>query len=616
MWDRVNSIPSQLGYKMFPEQILQSTPHKPGVYLMLDSKSKVLYVGKAKDLHKRLTSYTRHSAAEHNKTTIMLGKVDKVDTIITITEKEALILEASLIKKHKPRYNIILRDDKNYPYIKVTVNEEWPRVMMSRRKRKDKAQYFGPYSSSSAMWTTLKLISSLFPLRHCKGEKLKTRKRPCLNRQIGKCLAPCTGKADRKEYLVNVDNIIMVLEGKNKPLIKQLTEQMNATAEILEFEKAGLIRDQIQALTTTLEKQLIAASHEKNQDVFGYFRQGTSVSINILFIRNGLVCGSRSFVVDDPFGLDEHVMSQSLIQFYSQDETVPNDVLLPLQLEDHTLIEEHLTDLADHKVHLLSPQRGDKLKLIEMATANAKQLFEEQEKKKKSWQQLGKNITQKLHLRNVPERIECLDISNISGKNAIGSLVCFTAGQKDTKNFRHYHIKTVQGPDDYSMMREVLERRLTRAIKEDTLPDLFVVDGGKGQLNIAISVSRSLGIENQLELVGIAKERHEEGEKIYKPGRKNPIILPAHSPVLLYLMRIRDESHRYGVTFHRKIRNKATLTSELDKIEGIGAERKELLLKKVGSLKKIKAASVKDLQKVDGVGYKLAQKIYSSLHKE
>lgn len=583
---------------------------------MLDNKSKVLYVGKAKDLHKRLTSYARHSAADHNKTTIMLSKVDKVDTIITITEKEALILEASLIKKHKPRYNIILRDDKNYPYIKVTVNEEWPRVMMSRRKRKDKARYFGPYSSSSAMWTTLKLISSLFPLRHCKGEKLKERKRPCLNRQIGKCLAPCTGKADRSEYLANVDKIIMVLEGKNKPLVKQLTEQMGIAAEQLEFEKAGLIRDQIKALSTTLEKQLIAASHEKNQDVFGYFRQGTSVAVNILFIRSGLVCGSRSFIIDDPFGLDEPVINQSLIQFYSQDETIPKDVLLPLQLEDHHLIEEHLTDLAEQKVNLHSPQRGDKLKLIEMATANAQQIFEEQDKKKKSWQQLGKNICQKLHLRKIPERIECLDISNISGKNAIGSLVCFTAGEKDTRNFRHYHIKTVQGPDDYSMMREVLERRLTRAIKEDTLPDLFVVDGGKGQLNIAISVAKSLGIENQLELVGIAKERHEEGEKLYKPGRKNPIVLPAHSPVLLYLMRIRDESHRYGVTFHRKIRNKATLTSELDQIEGIGAERKELLLKKIGSLKKIKAASLQDLQQVDGVGPKLAQKIYSSLHKK
>ncbi len=600
---------------MFPEKIIQSTPHSPGVYLMLDSKSTVLYVGKAKDLHKRLSSYARHSGENHNKTTVMLSKVAKVDTIITITEKEALILEASLIKKHKPRYNIILRDDKNYPYIKLTISEEWPRVMMSRRKRKDNARYFGPYSSSSAMWTTLKLISSLFPLRQCKGEKLKQRKRPCLNKQIGKCLAPCTGKTDREEYQANVAKTIMVLEGKNKALIKELEKQMNEASEALEFEKAGRLRDQIKALQTTLEKQLIAAAHTRNQDVFGFNRKGTSVAISILFIREGFICGSRSFLLDDPFGLDSAVISQILIQFYGIDSLIPKEIILPIRPEDIRLLEEHLTDIADKKVKLICPRKGDKLRLIEMANNNAKNIFQEQEKKKTSWKKLRDNIQQKLNLLIAPERIECLDISNISGTNPIGSLVSFAAGEPDPKNFRHYHIKTVQGPDDYSMMREVLERRFTRAIKENTLPDLFVVDGGKGQLNIAISVTRKLGISQDIELVGIAKERKNEGEKLYRPGRKNPILLPAHNPVLLYFMRIRDESHRYGVTFHRKIRNKKTLTSELDTIEGVGKEKKEALLKTIGSLKKIRNASITELQAVDGIGPKLAQKIFSHFQK-
>jgi len=273
-----------------------------------------------------------------------------------------------------------------------------------------------------------------------------------------------------------------------------------------------------------------------------------------------------------------------------------------------------LSDIADRKIDIICPQRGDKLQLIKMANSNAVQLFEEQEKKKNSWQQLSKNIQQKLHLNRSPERIECLDISNINGTNPIGALVCFREGEADKKNFRHYHIKTVKGPDDYSMMREVLERRLSRGIEENTLPDLFVVDGGKGQLNIAISVAKDLGILSDIELVGIAKERDAEGEKLYRPGRKNPILLAAHNPVLLYLMRIRDESHRYGVSFHRKIRNRKTLSSELDNIEGIGKDKKEALLKTIGSLKRIKTTTVVDLEAVQGIGPKLARKIYSHFH--
>ena len=599
---------------MLFENVLSSAPNSPGVYLMLDSKSAVIYVGKAKNLFKRLSSYAHFSGAEYNKTTIMLSKVHKIDTIITGTEKEALILEASLIKKHRPRYNIILRDDKNYPYIKVTVQEEWPRVMMARRKKKDNARYFGPYSSSSAMWATLKLISALFPLRHCKGSKLKKRSRPCLNRQIGKCLAPCTGNTDPHLYQEHVNNIIMLLEGRNGALTGQLQKQMQTASNSLEFEKAATLRDQISALSRTLEKQVISASHTKDQDVFGFGRKDTAVTIAILFIRHGLINGSRIFFLADPYGDDATILSQALSQFYDSQTLIPNDILLPFPPADIDLLGEYLNDRAARKVAIKVPRRGTNLQLTAMANTNAMQIFREKEKKEASWQSLSMAMEKRLNLLRPPEKIECLDISNIGAKQPVGSLVCFTRGEPDKKNYRHYKIKTVKGPDDYAMMREVIQRRLKRAIEEETLPDLFVVDGGRGQLSMALAIADELSIRDRLDWLGIAKDKQGEGEKLYKPGRKNPIFLKPHNPVLLYLMRIRDESHRYGVTFHRKLRNKATLASELDTIPGIGEEKKKNLLKHMGSLKKIKSAAVTDLQEVKGIGDMLARQINSHFH--
>ena len=601
---------------MFPENFLSSVPHAPGVYMMLDRKSAVLYVGKAKDLYKRLASYARHNGAEHNKTRVMLSHVLKVDTILTRTEKEALILEASLIKQHKPKYNIILRDDKNYPLIRVTVQEEWPRVMMARRRKKDGARYFGPYSSSSAMWSTLKLIAALFPLRKCKGNVLRPRNRPCLNHQMGKCLAPCAGHADKAHYQAHVENVIMILEGRNKDLIHQLSEQMQAAAANLDFEQAALLRDQVAALERTLEKQVVASQQASDQDVFGFCRKGAAVAIAVLFIRDGLISGSRTFFFDDPYGEDQLILSQALGQFYDQDSYLPREILLPFLPEDAELIAETLSDIRGTRVALSVPQRGDRLQLMMMATANSEQVFAEKEKKKQSWETLATAMEQKLALTRSPNRVECLDISNTSGQQAVGSLVCFTRGEPDTRNFRHYNIRTVDGPNDYAMMREVLIRRFSRGQEEDDLPDLFVVDGGKGQLNMALEVADELGVRERLDWLGIAKEREEEGEKLFKPGRKNPILLPGHNPVLLYLMRIRDESHRFGVTFHRKRRNKNTLSSELDQIPGVGGERKKRLLRHFGSLKRVRAASPDELQEVNGIGADLAGMIHSHFHRD
>jgi excinuclease ABC subunit C len=594
---------------MFPQSALSSAPHSPGVYLMQDGKSTALYVGKAKDLFKRLSSYAHYSGAEYSKTAVMLDRVRKVETIITNTEKEALILEASLIKQHKPKYNILLRDDKNYPYIKVTLQEEWPRVFMVRRKTRDKARYFGPYSSVGSMWSTLRLIAALFPLRNCKSSELKARPRPCLNRQIGRCLAPCAGGADRALYLEHVGKILMLLEGRNHDLITSLQKQMLAAAENLDFEGAAVRRDQIAALSRTLEKQVIAAGHHKDQDVFGFARKDAAVTISIFFIRNGLINGSRTFFLADPFGDDGSILAQALSQFYDGDTLIPGEILLPFAPSDQDLLEEYLCDISETRVHVKIPQRGDLQQLVAMANANALQAFAEKEKKSKSWENLGESLLKTLQLARLPKRIECLDISNISGKQAIGSLVCYSQGEPDKANFRHYKIRTVDGPNDYAMMKEVMERRLRRGMEEQNLPDLFLVDGGKGQLGMALAVAAELGLTDDIDWLGIAKERQDEGEKLYKPGRKNPIILPAHNPVLLFLMRIRDESHRYGITLHRKLRNKSTLASAIDHIPGIGAAKKQQLLRHMGSLKRLRTATRAELMQVRGIGPELATTI-------
>lgn len=599
---------------MFPADILHSVPHAPGVYLMLDAASTVLYVGKAKDLFKRLSSYARHSGAEYSKTTVMLAKVARVDTLITATEKEALILEASLIKKHKPRYNIILRDDKSYPLIKVTVQEEWPRVMMTRRRRKDGARYFGPYSSVTSMWATLKLINGLFPLRRCSGHDIAPRKRPCLNHQMGRCLAPCAGSAERATYDEHVRRIIMVLEGRNQELIHSLTTRMREASAGMEFELAAALRDQIRALSRTLEKQVVASEHGRDRDVFGFARQDAAAAVTVLFVRGGAISGSRSFFLADPYGEDQAILAQVLNQFYDQESTIPPEILLSFQPEGHELLAERLGDLAGRTVALSAPSRGERMRLIEMAETNARQIFADREKKEQSWQSLAAAMQKRLQLQRPPDRIECLDISNTSGRLAVGSLAVFTGGEPDTAHFRHYRIRTVDGPDDYAMMAEVLERRLSKAAAENTLPDLFVVDGGRGQLAMAMRVADQLGIRDSLDWIGIAKEREDEGEKLYKPGRKNPIVLPSHNPVLLYLMRIRDEAHRHGVTFHRRLRGKAALTSRLEMIPGIGSDRKKRLLKGLGSLKRVEEASVAELCTIKGIGPELAREIHSFFH--
>jgi excinuclease ABC subunit C len=602
------------GTGVLTADFLRSVSIHPGVYLMKNRQGQILYVGKAKNLRKRVSSYQRVNPEVSPKTVLLLSRVAAIETIMTHTEKEAFILEASLIKKHRPRFNIELKDDKSYPRLKVTLGEEWPRVYITRRRTKDGSRYFGPYSSAGAMRNTLSIINRLFPLRRCKGRYIKKRTRPCLNYQMGRCLAPCSGKVGKAEYREMVANVLMILEGRNRQLRTQLATEMQRASEALEFEKAALVRDQLHALVTTLEKQVVVSNLDRDQDVFGYVRQGAGVGIAVINVRQGMVCGQQVFFLLDPIGDDSEVLGEVVRQYYASEQSVPDELLLPFQVADHISLVEWLGDIRGKGVQLRVPKRGAGLKLLHMAAANAKQVLIDTENRERSWQGLARNLQNTLHLRAFPARVECLDISNIGGKQPVGSLVCFLEGEKAPKEYRHYSISGAHEPDDYRMMTEVLTRRFSRDDTDVIFPDLLVIDGGKGHLNIARDVLREKGLQDGVELVSIAKGGENQTDKIYRPGRKNPLSLVRHSPVLFFLMQIRDEAHRFGISLHRRLRQKSALASELDKVPGIGPSRKKMLLKTLGSLEKVKKAARAELAAVPGIGPELAGQIWDYFH--
>jgi excinuclease ABC subunit C len=614
---RVQEKADRCKSKVLTPGFLRGVPLKPGVYLMRRGDNRILYVGKAKELRKRLASYQKVDPAISPKTVVLMSKVESVEFIMTNTEKEAFILESSLIKKHKPRFNIDLKDDKSYPLIKVTVAEEWPRVLMTRRRLKDGSRYFGPFSSSNAMRNTLSIIKKVFPLRNCKGKNPKKRNRPCLNHQMGHCLAPCTDKADRNQYREMVADVLLILEGKNRQLLNQINNEMQKASAALEFERAAQLRDRLQSLNKTMEKQVVVSTtnFERDQDVIGYVRKGAGVALSFINVRQGMVNGQHTFFLLDPIGDDIEVLAESIRRYYSGEPTIPHELLIPFELEDIDSLEEWLSDMRGSKVQVKVPQRGEGLKLIKMAGENALQMHKDLENRQKNWQELANAMQTKLHLNRFPARIECLDISNISGKQPVGSLVCFMEGEKAVAQYRHYKISGPDTPDDYRMMEEVLTRRFAKDKKEGDMPDLLVLDGGKGQLNVALRVLENVTFFKEIELVSIAKDREGKVEKIYRPGRKNPLGLAGHSPVLLFLMQIRDEAHRFGVTFHRRLRHKKAFVSELDEVAGIGHARKKELLKQLGSMAAIKKAEVNELASVDGIGPELALQIWNYFHR-
>ena len=598
------------------KDFLHTVANRPGIYIMKSRQGKILYVGKAKNLRKRLSSYQRANPKDSPKTALMLGKVAAIETILTHTEKEAFILEASLIKKHRPRFNIELKDDKSYPCIKVTLGEEWPRVYKTHRRIKDGSRYFGPYTSAGSMRNTLSIINRLFPLRRCKGRNIKKRERPCLNYQMARCMAPCSSRVDKKEYRKMVDNVLLILEGKNRQLKGHLETEMQQASKALEFEKAANIRDQLQSLTKTLEKQVVVSNLYRDMDVFGYVRKGVGVGISAVNVRQGVVSGQQLFFLLDPIGADSEVLEEVLRQYYLKEQTIPDELLLPFQIVDSFSLQDWLGNIRGRSVKLRVPKRGEGAKLLHLAEKNANQVHIDQANRERNWQEMARNLQKKLLLASFPSRVECLDISNIGGKQPVGSIVCFQDGEKLQKGYRHYSINSAHEPDDYRMMNEVLNRRLTGEDKLVELPNLLVIDGGKGHLNIARSVLKEKGLLDRVELVAIAKSKEKKSDKVFRPGRKNPISLAQHSPVLFFLMQVRDEAHRFGITFHRRLRNKKALVSELDSIPGVGPSRRKKLLKTLGSLARIKKASCEELAVVNGIGPELAGQIWDFFHKE
>ncbi len=580
---------------------------------MKDAKGQVLYVGKANNLKKRVASYFRSSERLPAKTVALLGRVHNIDTIITGTEKEALILEAAQIKQYRPRYNVILRDDKNYPLIKVTVDETWPRVVMTRRRGHDGARYFGPYVSAAAMWTVLRMLRKVFPLRRCKGREVQERVRPCLDFQMQGCMAPCAGQVDTGVYQDMVASVIAFLEGKSRALLDHLEQAMRQASASLDFEAAALCRDQIAAIQATLERQVVAAGHRRDQDTFGYVRQDVSIGLAVLQVRKGVLMGQQTFYLPQPLGDDPEIMAQALEVFYAEGQVIPAEILVPFAPVAEAALREVLSEKRGLGVTIHVPRRGDGMRLLAMARQNAAEIFVEREKRDRSWQALAGEMTRLLHLKRLPARIECLDISNLGAEQTVGSLVCFINGEADKGQYRHYRLKSTTGPDDYRMMEEVLRRRFAVDRAAGVLPDLLLVDGGKGQLNIARRLLDDAGLAKEIDLLAIAKEREGEGDRIFAPGRKNPFPFKRHAPVLLFLMRIRDEAHRFGVTFHRRLRGKQAMGSALDNIPGLGPVRKKALLLAFGSVRGIGKASTEELAGVAGIGPELARQIHDHL---
>ena len=598
------------------EDKLVSLPAHPGVYLMKDSSGNVLYVGKAVSLRSRVRSYFQTCGDLPIKTKVLVSKVADFDYTITDTEKEALILESNLIKKHKPRYNVNLKDDKHFLYLKFTVKEEFPRLIFVRRVEKDNALYFGPYASANAVRETLQIIHKLFPIRKCSQLILKNRTRPCIHFQLKRCVAPCCQEIDREEYNKTVKKVLLLLRGQDRELIPQLTAEMKEESKNLNFERAALIRDEIKAIEKTLEKQKIVSTRFIDQDVISYFRKDVQFEIFILFIRQGRMVGNQSFFFRNVELEDEEVISSFITQFYGEGKYIPDEVIIPLKLTNRHLIEEYLLEKKEGKVNLIFPQRGDRKNLLDMAFENAKLMLENRESQTETVRRTLKKVKESLRLQREPKIIECFDISNLFGNEAVGSMVRFEEGEPLKEKYRHYKIKTVDQADDYRMMHEIIKRRLTRGVDEQDLPDLLIVDGGKGQLQVACQVMKELGII--IDTIGLAKGKFQDlakgPEKIFLPDRKDPLILSKHSSALHLLQRIRDEAHRFAITFHRKLRAKKQTASPLDAIPGIGPKKKKNLLLHFGSLKKIEEAGVEELSQAASIAGKDAENIYNYFH--
>ena len=639
------------------QSVLNSLPHKPGIYLMKDAEGTILYVGKAISLYNRVRSYFQESTDLSPKNRSMVAKVDDIEFLVVRNEVEALVLESNYIKQYRPKYNVLLRDDKSYPYIKVSLTEDFPRVYRVRSFQRDGNRYFGPYTNSGAVDATLDLLNKLFSFRTCRydasnwappregeppaGWKQKLLARPCTQYYIHRCIAPCVAYATREEYDVVIRQVILFLEGKHEEVVKSLQERMQKASEELNFEEAARIRDRIKAVEQVLEKQrIIHTEGQDDQDVIALASSEDETCAQVFFFRSGKLVGREFFILQGTRDSSPgEVMSSFLQQFYESSPHVPAEIIAEVEPDDRAVMLQWLKEKRGASVTMTVPKRGEKLRLVEMVKQNAKEVLEQQRIKwltdSQKTQLALEELQEALNLAAPPQRIECYDISNTQGTNSVGAMVVFEAGRPKNSEYRRFKIKSVEGPDDFASHQEVLRRRFRAAsgkaaqasardevegssgedgtgdgagqdvqLQHDwAMPDLIIIDGGKGQLSAAMEILQELHID--VPTVGLAKEN----EEIFTSGSPDPIVLPRSSQGLYMVQRIRDEAHRFGITYHRKLRSDRTFKSVLDEIPGIGPKRKKALMKHFGSIRAISAASIDDLAALDGMTRDAAEKV-------
>lgn len=571
----------------------ENLPSKPGVYIMKDVENTIIYIGKAKNLKNRVQSYFREKL-DRPKTQVLMSHFDSLEYILTNSEKEALILEATLIKKHRPRYNVQLKDDKRYPYVKIT-NEKFPRVVITRNIVKN-GVYYGPFTDVGSVKQTVKFLKSLFKIRTCRNMN-----GPCLNSQIDLCYAPCEGKISEEEYAKIINKIDLFFQGKYSVIVKNLKKEMIDASDNQEYEKAAVIRDQIASIEEIMEKQFVELiDNDLDQDVIAIAPSENEVVVIIMPIRKGKIVGRDDFLMStSEYDSNSEILFAFIQQYYDYNRHIPKQILLAEDINEKELLQDWLSDLRGNKVHIKVPQKGVKLRLVNMAQKNAEIIKHQKKKMENSLIELKKY----LKLDKLPRIIEGYDISNISGKFAVGSKVSFKDGKPNKKGYKHFKMET-PGPNDFAMMEELLTRRL-KMIDSDEGPDLIVIDGGKGQLGMACGVLEKLNLTH-IPIIGLAKEF----EEIYLPNTQRPIIIPKNNKALHLLQQVRDESHRFAITYHRKLRSKNISGSSLDDISGIGKKRKINLLKAFGTIENIKKASVKDLAEIKGMNKKVAQNVF------
>ncbi|MBL8920882.1 MAG: excinuclease ABC subunit UvrC [Myxococcaceae bacterium] len=606
------------------EQRLAQLPNQPGVYLMKDKAGRVIYVGKAVNLANRVRSYFNPGTSDTRAFVALLDRLlGALETVVVTSEKEALLLENELIKKHRPRFNVQWRDDKQFLCLRLSSEHRYPRLEMVRRPRRDSARYFGPYASAASIRETVRVVNRFFGLRTCSDHVLETRKRPCLLHQIGRCPAPCVVPIPAEDYARNVEAVALFLEGRSEPLLETLRARMKAASGKLEFEEAARLRDQIIAIERSVERQAIATTEAIDQDVFGLFREGDRITLFSLFVRGGRITGGQAHHFQSEFPDDELVTS-FVNQYYADDAFVPREVLLPGSPNEPEALSELLSERKGEKVRVLVPQRGEKTELVRLASKNAERAFSERKRSRDEVEQTLERLKDRLHLSKLPHRMECFDISHLQGTAIVASQVSSLDTEPDPSRYRHYRLKTVAGNDDFASMHEVLGRRLKRGLEEGDLPDLIVIDGGKGQLAAAAAAMRDLGVEG-VDLVSLAKSRDLDSlapdekqdrspERVFLLNRKDPVVLPQTSPELFALTRLRDEAHRFAITYQRKLSRKRGLASALDEVPGVGEARRSALLRHFGSLKRLKEASIEELSEVEGVGPAVAERLHAFLH--